>query len=192
MSFFTKKKQLDFDKLYKEYLSDAGSKTKAKHAALELIKGKETIQSNARLEEGHIYQYDYSPIHRDTLNYYDNKPLVLALGPSKKYKDLDLGINLNFLPPQYKYFLLKSVFKYNKNKIAKSFFRRKSRLVCNYDFLKKIVPDELKFAIRLYHRNNKKNVKPIEFDEWHIVSLLEIGDFYKITLSQIYKMWKKK
>ena len=48
---------------------------------------------------GQLYFFYYDPKTKDTLPYYDKFPLVLIL---EKYKDGFLGLNLHYLPLQYR------------------------------------------------------------------------------------------
>jgi len=48
---------------------------------------------------GNLYYFYYDPKSRDDLDYYDRFPLVLTL---EKYTDGFLGLNLHYLPLQYR------------------------------------------------------------------------------------------
>lgn len=208
-------KNYNFEFVLKQYIQINGSKSGAKQKAIKWFK-KESMFPFINLSkdmkrsriitpmvQGKIYTFTYDPKTKDALSFYDKQPIILSLGKSKKIKNLDLGINLNFLPQKYKLHLLNVIYKYNTTIINKSFENNQKLarsgkdpnpnkeypLNCDYDLIKKLLPKELHFALRSYYRGRRKNVVMFSYNSWAPLSLLEIQDFEGITINQLYKMW---
>lgn len=64
------------------------------------------------LRWGQMYTFGYDPKYADKLSFYDNRPIILALG-RKQGSDppLELGLNLAFIPPVIREAILDKVFK---------------------------------------------------------------------------------
>ncbi len=65
---------------------------------------------NQLMQVGKLNQFSYNPKGINTLDYYDKRPLVLSLGViHRKKMRYELGINLNFIPAPYKWYILDKV-----------------------------------------------------------------------------------
>ena len=72
------------------------------------------------LHAGKISIFTYNPIGKNVLDYYDKKPVVISLGQIKKgNKIYELGINLNFIPAPYKWYILNTI-----NKLYSGFIKQ--------------------------------------------------------------------
>ena len=114
---------------------------------------------------GRIYTYDYDPVTKDILAFYDKHPLVLAIDHkfTKSGKRLDIGINLNFLPFEAKLAIMDVTFKSyglyikgNKILFPKNVDRQR-RLPINYEIIKRLLGENAKFAIRTYYTHRRSN-----------------------------------
>jgi hypothetical protein len=51
------------------------------------------------MEVGHMYLFGYDAKHKDTLPYWDARPLIIYMGNSKRRPNHFLGMNLHYLHP---------------------------------------------------------------------------------------------
>ena len=158
-----------------------------------------------RMEAGKIYTFEYDPKLAHILSYYDKHPIVLSLGPSRKYKDLDLAINLNFLPPKYKLVLLSKIWKFYSRKMKKVFDKNAAiadtgktpspikELPLNfwYDVAKKLVPKQLGFALRSYYVQRRTKTIVLSYNKWPEIALLDLQDMEGISLAKVYKLYQQ-
>ncbi len=207
---------LDFMQLYKDFIKKSGGQNTAKTKVLNwLEKERKTPlvnlspnvrKDNGRMEAGKIYIFKYDPKTKDELAYYDKNPVILSMGPSQKYQNLDLGINLNYLPLKYKLYVLDMVYKYQINAIRRSRAIYKKVILSGktpnpkrdelssrfwYKVAKKIIKDELKFAIRSYYVDRRSKSIVVSYNKWPEVALLDISDMEKITLKEVYAIWMR-
>lgn len=70
---------------------------------------REKFRYENQLRPGGLYCFYYDPKGRDTLPYYDVFPMVLVL---EQYPDGFLGLNLHYLPFQYRVAFLNKLLKY--------------------------------------------------------------------------------
>ena len=154
------------------------------------------------LQPGKIHTFDYNPIHKSTLDYYDKNPVVISLGTLQRGNTLlEMGINLNFIPMPYKWYILDTI-----QKSYQSFFVQQQNkqlpadkqplIKYNYNFIKSILRQYgVLFALRTYIPTRKRNINVISYNQWTKCAFLSIEDFEKITYEQMideYEKFKKK
>ena len=209
--------ELRFDKRFEDFIREHGSEARAKTFATKWFEEqtkKPRVNTSAdfalhsgRLEAGKIYIFNYDPKTKDILSFYDKHPIILALGPSKRVEGLDLGININFLPPKYKRFLLGKIFDYSRSKIRKALSDREkiantgktprpnrdeAPLRIYYDIAKRLIPDELAFAIRSYYMGRRTDTFVLTYEKWTDITMISIEDIEKVSLGFIYRLWKSR
>lgn len=204
----------EFDNKYKAFISANGSVKKSESFVREWYKewtkfprvnsAVDFRLDNGRMQAGKIYAFKYNPKTKEQLSFYDRNPVVLSLGPSKKIKNLDLGINLNFLPRKFKVNLLSIIYTAYKSKIRKEINKKQTLLdsgktpsaktekpiLLYYEQAKSLIPNELRFAIRSYYINRRKNTVVTSYDKWTHIPLLRLEDIEGVALSFVYKLWK--
>lgn len=163
--------------------------------------GQVNFVPNNLLLPGKIHTFRYNPKHKKVLDYYDKNPVVLYIGTIRRGKNiLELGINLNFIPVPYKWYVLATVTKTYSgffNQISNS-AKPKSALKqpnirYNYNALKSMLERfGFTFAIRTYIPSRKSNTYVINYSNWEQVALLSIDDFEKITYSELIKLYKNR
>jgi hypothetical protein len=79
---------------------------------------------------GHMYMFNYDAKHKETLPYYDRFPLVF---PFKSIKGGFLGINMHYLPLQYRAILMDSLYDITSNER----YDETTRLKLNYQVLER-------------------------------------------------------
>ena len=85
-------------------------------------------QQRSAILPGFMYMFGYDAKHKDTLPYYDRFPLIF---PFQVTADHFMGINLHYLPLQYRARLMDALYSITTNKK----FDEKTRLRISYDLL---------------------------------------------------------
>ena len=85
-------------------------------------------QQRSAVLPGFMYMFGYDAKHKDTLPYYDRFPLIF---PFQVTADHFMGINLLYLPLQYRARLMDALYSITTNKK----FDEKTRLRISYDLL---------------------------------------------------------
>jgi len=155
---------------------------------------------NQMMQVGKINQFSYNPKGKDTLDYYDKKPLVLSLGVvHKKKMRYELGINLNFIPAPYKWFILDKVqrtysgfFNRQKDGRASNDALKQPQIMYKYRAIKAMLSQYgFEFAIRMYIPSRKSRVYCINYNSWVNASFLKKENFSGITYSEMIKEFQK-
>ena len=136
---------------------------------------------------GRMYFYFYDPKTKDMLPYYDRFPLVI---PIERYQDGFLGLNLHYISPRQRFFLLNklSVFltnhKYDEN----------TRFDLSYDMLKNATNAfEGTPCIKKYlYKQIKSRFLEISADEWDIAALIPYEYFQGTTKNRVWADSRKK
>jgi hypothetical protein len=135
-----------------------------------------------QLNLGRLYCFAYDPKTKDDLPYYDRFPMVLTL---ERYNDGFLGLNLHYLPLQYRIAFLGKLFTFavhdDENNIQ--------RLRVTYDILtasKRL--KEFRPCIKKYLTGQiQSKIIAIQPNEWDIAALLPIQQFRKASASKVWQ-----
>lgn len=159
---------------------------------------KDTSVERVNLEyftPGKLYHFRYTPIHKETLPWYDKYPLILSLG-QKHYTNviLETGINLNLLPYDVKIFFLDKVYNDNKSLILEEIShrnlgqaKRQRSLNITYESLGSIVDSlYLRFAVRTYYKIKMRASYVISYENWTRMILINEYFFSKIVPEKVY------
>jgi len=95
----------------------------------QLMKG-DAERLTGRPMVGHMYMFNYDAKHKETLPYYDRFPLIF---PFKTVKGGFLGINMHYLPLQYRAILMDSLYDITTNER----YDETTRLKLNYQVLER-------------------------------------------------------
>lgn len=138
---------------------------------------------------GMIYVFDYkNPKYKEDLEWWDKRPVVLALYPLDSYTDC--GINLNLLPVKFKETLLDKFYQVfhaqidNTTKGIKREDAMKQRaLAFRYENIKGYLDKfGFGFAVRRYKNNLKRNQAIVSYESWGRIALC---DFIKLNGSNV-------
>tara|TARA_R110000796_G_scaffold159388_10_gene276255 strand:- start:4635 stop:5243 length:609 start_codon:yes stop_codon:yes gene_type:complete len=155
---------------------------------------------NRMMQVGKLNQFTYNPKGKDTLDYYDKKPLVLSLGTVRKKKMIyEMGINLNFIPTPYKWYILETI-----QKTYSGFFLRQQdgrasnnaykqpQIMYRYRAIKALLSKYgFEFAIRMYIPSRKSKVYCINYNSWVNASFLSLEKFEGITYDEMIREFQK-
>lgn len=153
---------------------------------------------NQMMQIGKINHFNYNPKGKDTLDYYDKKPLVLSLGVLQKKKmRYEIGINLNFIPAPYKWFILEKIqsvysgfFYRAKNTIINSDAYRQPQIMYKYSVIKSLLTQYgFEFALRVYIPSRKSKVYCINYNSWIKAAFLSLEKFEGITHKEMIRQY---
>lgn len=197
--------KVTFETLLREVYQDFGGKHRAEKSVLEWYKvnyqnvlNESVAQTKTMLVPGKMYVFKYNPKLKNKLDYYDKNPIVLSLGKYMNTKEgrLDLGVNLNFLPPRVKNLLLSKIFDnysrlinnnisdYPDNAILQRF------LPLNYKIAESILDRyKVKFALRSYYMNRRYESAVVAYEHWPKMLMLDVKDIEGASIRKIYSQY---
>lgn len=141
----------------------------------------EKSRKTDKLSIGRLYGFYYDPKTKDNLPYYDLFPMVLVLDT---HSDGFMGLNLHYLPFNYRVAFLKKLMKYavlgEDNEVE--------RLRISYDILsasKRL--KEFKPCLKKYlYGHVKSRLLAIQPEEYQIAALLPLQQFHKATPAHVW------
>tara|TARA_Y100000389_G_C17319784_1_gene442425 strand:- start:83 stop:700 length:618 start_codon:yes stop_codon:yes gene_type:complete len=195
------------DKIYEQEKSYGGGSKASKLAKdwmdseISFYRGKGYHLNNIRgpLQPGKIHIFKYDPKTKDKLAFYDKNPVVISLGSTKGLDGrLEIGINLNFIPPKQKYFLMDLIWKTYYSQIKKSMGKGnvmpidQDFVYYDYKLLKKVLTKYgFGFAIRSYYPSLMSESYVGCFEYWPTFALLDIKDMEGIDEGKIIKLFQE-
>ena len=199
-SVLRKEFNLEFDNLYLK-----GDPLKLKEG-LGVFNEEAAIISLGKFIPGKIYTFDYDPINKDVLSYYDKRPLIFVHSTYKAGtgNDIVTGVNLNFLPEEARIHALDLFWQNFSNDIQKSEDKAENNKI--YLALNKIVSffknwvSVLKvyngggglgyqYAYRNYAVSHIKNPRYIEYNHWEMIPFLNPKFFNGASVQEVYKLY---
>ena len=186
-----------FDKYFKNPLADTGFLD-----TTERISGASLMQ----FIPGKIYTFQYEPLYKDILDYYDKRPIILACGQwsAKTGNNILTGINLNFLPEKAKVNTLEYYFRAMGNDLIQAYeetektnkisiIKKAYQVLQNKEALNNIFNASgqigYQFAMRNYiisGTHMRQNVI-VEYDDWELIPFLQTKDIVGKSIGEIYK-----
>ena len=143
------------------------------------IKDAQALFTN-RQRMGHIYLYRYLPLHRATLPFYDQYPVVIMV---EKKQDGFLGLNLHYLPFAFRATLMDRLlpFKTGEDDMAK--LRVTYNILSNYTKLRFYKP------CLKHYLNSQIRTKLVHVDvsDWESALFLPLQQFRKKTETTVYR-----
>tara|TARA_R110001592_G_scaffold350623_3_gene646918 strand:- start:559 stop:1167 length:609 start_codon:yes stop_codon:yes gene_type:complete len=155
---------------------------------------------NQMMQVGKINQFKYNPKGKDTLDYYDKSPLVLSLGIIQRKKmRYELGLNLNFIPAPYKWYILETIqrtysgfFQRQKDGRASNNALKQPQIMYRYAAVKALLSKYgFEFALRTYIPSRKSKVYCINYNSWVDCAFLSIEKFEGISYNEMIKEYTK-
>jgi hypothetical protein len=144
-------------------------------------------------QPGKIYVFDYQdPLNKETLQWWDKNPVVLALRGIDK--ETDCGINLNLLPVKFKEDFLDAFYTMHFNTIKSAStgskkndaFKQLPIMHLDYENVKKFLDKfGFGFAIRRYKINRKKNQSVVSYESWPKIALCNFIELNGATVMGI-------
>jgi hypothetical protein len=155
---------------------------------------------------GRIYTFQYDPLYKDMLDYYDRRPIVFVHGvvKAKNGNDILVGLNLNFLPEKVRVTVLEYFYQQFKNDYAQSgeivgkitIIQRAIQFLKNWLGVQKIFDDQAKVGYQFAFRNyiisgaRMKGATLVENSDWAYIPFLQTKDVVGKGLNEIYSEYK--
>ena len=143
---------------------------------------RETYRQTTGFKLGGMYCFYYDPKTKEKLDYYDRFPMVLVLD---RYTDGFLGLNLHYLPFQYRIAFLGKLMKYAQMDDAGEI----QRLRVTYDIL--IASKSLKAfkpCLKRYLTGHiQSKILAIQSNEWDIAAFLPLQQFKKASAEKVWQ-----
>jgi hypothetical protein len=138
-------------------------------------------QQRSAILPGFMYMFGYDAKHRDTLPYYDRFPLIF---PFQVSADHFMGINLHYLPLQYRARLMDALYSITTNKK----FDEKTRLRISYDLLNSSAKYRyFEPCVKKYLKSQlKTRFLLVPSSEWDIALFLPLERF-TVNKSKVFK-----
>jgi hypothetical protein len=135
---------------------------------------------------GQMYMFYYDPKHKDDLPYYDRFPLIF---PFRKVPGGFFGINLHYLPLQFRAKLMDGLYDYANN----SRYDESTKIRLNYSLLQSVA--KLKYFAPCVKHYLDEHVRSrfmyIYPSEWDVALFLPTERFVKATKTQVWAESKK-
>jgi len=142
-----------------------------------------------RFNLGRMYMFFYDPKTKAKMPYWDRFPVMLTL---KRYPTGWLGLNLHYIEPKYRMFLLDALYEYATN----DKFDETTRLRLTYQIVKSV--SRLRWAkpcIKQYLNNHTYGrIIEVPPDKWEIVAMLPCQQFMPkgANANTVYKESRRK
>jgi hypothetical protein len=135
---------------------------------------------------GQMYMFYYDPKYKEELAYYDRFPLIF---PFRKVKGGFYGINLHYLPPQFRAKLMDGLYDYANN----TRYDESTKIKMNYSLLQSVSKLKyfepcVKHYLDAHVRSRFMYVYP---SEWDVALFLPTERFVKATKTQVWAESKK-
>jgi hypothetical protein len=134
-----------------------------------------------RFDVGGLFFFYYDPKTKSELPYYDRFPLVLVL---EKYSDGFLGLNLHYLPLNYRFIFLDKLMDYaslNKENDI-------NRMRVTYDILSASKRyKEFRPCIKKYLNGHvQSRIIAVQPNEWDVAAFLPVQQFRKASAQEVW------
>ena len=143
---------------------------------------REAYRQTTGFRLGGMYCFYYDPKTKDKLDYYDRFPMVLVLD---RYTDGFLGLNLHYLPFQYRIAFLGKLMKFADLNDAGEI----ERLRVTYDILTASKSlKAFKPCLKRYLTSHiQSKILAIQSNEWDIAAFLPIQQFKKASAAKVWQ-----
>lgn len=138
-------------------------------------------QSPSKTQIGGIYMFSYDPKEKKTLPYYDTFPVVIPIEPTS---DGFLGLNMHYLPPKYRAFLMDRLMEVASD----DRYDENTKLQLSYSMLKKA--SRYRYFEPCLKRYLNKHIRSrmieVPADQWDIALFLPLERFQKANKRVVY------
>jgi len=143
---------------------------------------REAYRQTTGFKLGGMYCFYYDPKTKEKLDYYDRFPMVLVLD---RYTDGFLGLNLHYLPFQYRIAFLGKLMKFADLNDAGEI----ERLRVTYDILTASKSlKAFKPCLKRYLTGHiQSKILAIQSNEWDIAAFLPIQQFKKASAAKVWQ-----
>lgn len=182
---FTPRSATEAVKWFKQKILELRSDQSRLNSAAKKISQTQLLESLPDVtvfQTGRMYLFNYDPIGRNSLPYYDTFPLILLTDIKN---DGFYGINLHYLPVEKRMIFLSNIVPqkgmYKGGKLERLFISYESiKDVQEFQFFKPCFKKYLKNRVR-------SRIKAIPVEDWGYIAALPIETFKKKTKQEVWK-----
>lgn len=196
--------------LYNNYIHDNKSFDGAVKASFDLYMRKYLKEAEKPKEKfigplfqsGKIYAFTYATPDKPSPErpVIDRRPLFLSIGQVQAHnKVLEVGIDLNMIPPQARKFIFECMFKYFNSPISDNMKSlnegKKSGKSLNLSWMnanKVFKGTGWQTAFMACDRANIKNTKVVDYEDWTAMMFANTKSLEGLSLSEVYNIYIKK
>ena len=147
-----------------------------------IVRESSDVSSSNVFGPGTMTLFQYDPLTKETLPYYDRFPLVFVVEMQARGF---LGINLHYLPLNYRAILMDSLYDLKNNEN----YNQTTKLRLSYEVLKSA--SKFKYARPCFKRYIMERVRsrfvPINADQWDTALFLPLQRFTKASTQMVYR-----
>ena len=147
-----------------------------------IVRESADVSSSNVFGPGTMTLFQYDPLTKETLPYYDRFPLVFVVEMQARGF---LGINLHYLPLNYRAILMDSLYDLKNNEN----YNQTTKLRLSYEVLKSA--SKFKYARPCFKRYIMERVRsrfvPINADQWDTALFLPLQRFTKASTQMVYR-----
>lgn len=131
---------------------------------------------------GFMYLFEYSPIHKETLPYWDKYPLVIPFSITSNYFT---GINLHYLPPYLRAQLMNALY----DLVVDEQLDSDTQITISYKILKSAVKFRaFKPCIKKYHEGHvTSRFLKISANQWDMALMMPLQKFQKKSKNVVWR-----
>jgi hypothetical protein len=148
------------------------------------LRDEERLRSRTSFKRpGQMFMFNYQPLTRVDLDYYDTFPLVFII---ELHNDGFTGINLHYLPSIYRERLFLLLMKFASG----SFSNKDTRLILRYKYMmtQPLIRKYMKPCIKKYfYRRMDSYILRLPPEDWYIATFLPLARFKKKHKNSVWK-----
>lgn len=165
----------------REWFRSEASRTAATPSQIIRTSQTKVKRKTAAGQEGSMILFSYDPKEKTKIPYYDRFPLVF---PFRVMDDGFYGINMHYLPHQYRAVLMDNLYTFANNKAydETTYLRLSYQLLNSYSRLRYFKP-----CIKRYLNSQiRSSIIAIPADQWDIALFLPLERFAKASKSAVH------
>jgi hypothetical protein len=132
---------------------------------------------------GNMYMFTYSPIHKDTLPFYDKFPLVFPFSMKKGYMT---GINLHYVHPKFRLLILDNLLSLRTTNEITS----RTQLKMSWAALQRMAQHpHIEKCVKKYHLGHVKSMMlKVDPNDWPLAIFLPLERFEGATANKVWSL----
>lgn len=142
----------------------------------------QNVRLTPKIQFGSMYLFNYDAKHKDTLPYWDQFPLILSFQPAQGGF---LGLNLHYLPYNYRFRLLEKLFDFSTTESLNS----RTKVLFSWGMLTESTKfPEVKACIKHYLLDQvRSNFMYVDPRDWYTAAMMPAARFVGAGPGKVWK-----
>lgn len=142
----------------------------------------QNVRLTPKIQFGSMYLFNYDAKHKDTLPYWDQFPLILSFQPAQGGF---LGLNLHYLPYNYRFRLLEKLFDFSTTESLNS----RTKVLFSWGMLTESTKfPEVKACIKHYLLDQvRSNFMYVDPRDWYTAAMMPTARFVGAGPGKVWK-----